>query len=133
MHYVQGVPEVIYIDVDTVLIINEAARELHLPKNKEASKYWFAKNSCDDYAGDFILGDAIYCSSKLIEGTDTIYSAPSKPPISKEERRKRIMEDYVENQNKPAPAVAYTPNKSAEAAAMQCSLDSPEGCEACGS
>ncbi len=110
--YLGGPIEILFLGEECILL-NQYARQQHLPKNKDATAAYWKRNPQSGLGADFVLGPAIFTTPAEIAHLDLLYAEPAKV-LSQEERMARTK--------------VFTP-----AEVLQCSFDNPDSCEACGS
>lgn len=113
-----GPIEVIQLTPSTCILINANARDLVLPKNRAASELWWEQHPVSGRGADFIYGPHILMDTNEMRKLDVL-ACTIKNPIPVDQRYLNVL-----TRNKPT----FTPEE-----ALQCSLDNPDACEACGS
>lgn len=116
---VGGPVELVQLDAHNGLLIHEHSREQEMSKNLAASALWFERHTESGQASDFILGPVIHCRNEDLT-FDPLDHQPLKSVLTDAERKQLHMNG--------SPVKVFTPEQ-----ALACSLDNPDGCEACGS
>jgi len=112
-----GPIEVIQLTPKACILINQNARALSLPKNRLASELWWKQHPISGKGADFIYGPHILLPTEDVRQLDLL-ACTIKNPLPVDQRYLNVL----------ARTKTFTPEE-----AVQCSLDNPDACAACGS